>query len=59
MTLDDKELKAIKRYLETILNSENIIKKYDGVNYIECAILRDDLEYIRETLRLRKEANDK
>lgn len=59
MTLDDKELKAIKRYLEAILNSDYGIKNYKGVKYIECETLRNDLEYIRETLRLRKEANDK
>lgn len=58
MTLDDKELKAIKRYLETILNSD-LVKNFNELNYIECETLRNDLEYIREILRLRKEMNDK
>lgn len=59
MTLDDKELKAIKKYLETLLNNPYAIKTIKNINYVEVSNLREDLEYIRETLRLRKEMNDK
>lgn len=51
MTLDKKELKAIKHYLEIILNVDSYINTIDGEKYVNVKDLQDDLNYIRKIIR--------
>ena len=51
MTLDKKELKAIKHYLEVILNVDSYIHSIDGEKYVKVKDLQDDLQYIRNIIR--------
>lgn len=53
MTFDEKELKAIKKYLETLLNIGYSIENIDGQLYIPVKDLREDLKYIRNCLHER------
>lgn len=54
MTMDEKELKAIKKYLETLLNVGYSIQNINGELFVPVKDLREDLNYIRKCLDERK-----
>lgn len=51
MRFDYKELRAIQKYLEFVLNNPESIVAIDHKTYVDTADLRKDLEYIRDSLR--------
>lgn len=59
MQFDKKELKAIQKYLEFLLNNPNSIQFIDNKSYVDTKDLRTDLQYIRECLKIRNENENK
>lgn len=57
MTNDNKELKAIQKYLETLLNVGYSIEEINGKKYVPIEDLQEDLHYIRTCL-IRKVQNE-
>ena len=55
MQFDNKELKAIQKYLEFLLYNPNAIQFIDNKSYVDTKDLRTDLQYIRECLKIRSE----
>lgn len=51
MTMDEKELKAIQHYIQTILNCNSYIVSVNHKTYIDTADLREDLRYITKCLK--------
>lgn len=51
MTMDEKELKAIQHYIQTILNCNSYIVSVNNKTYIDTADLREDLRYITKCLK--------